>query len=232
MRLRRSIATAVATGVLVGMPSLMAAPAQAQTSAAAGVVAVAAVPAQTYQLGDRTLRKGVKGADVKALQKLLGVKQTATFNKKTRRAVKKVERKYDLKPNGIVSAKTLKYIKKWSRAQAAASRSLPKAGSPAASKRYARAFIQQKYGWGTKQMNCLIPMWERESNWKYWVSNPNGKYHGIPQTSSAVWSSYGYTTNQYMNKPEVQIKVGARYIKGRYGNPCKAWNFWLSHHWY
>ncbi len=233
-RLRRSIASVAAVGVIVAVPTLTAAPAQGQTAAAAGVVSLAAAPAATtYALGERTLRRGDKGPDVKALQKLLGVKQTGTFNRTTRDKVKRIERKYGLKPNGIVSPKTLRYIKKWRRAKdAAASRSLPAAGSPTASKRYARAYIDRKYGWGAKQMDCLIPMWERESNWKWWVSNPNGRYHGIPQTSSAVWRSYGYTNYQYMNKPEVQIKVGARYIKGRYGTPCKAWAFWRSHHWY
>jgi hypothetical protein len=112
------------------------------------------------------------------------------------------------------------------------SRGLPKAGGPAASQRYARAYIAQRYGWGAGQYSCLKVMWMKESAWKYWGSNPNGKYHGIPQTSVHEWSKDGYSTSQYMHDPAVQIRVGARYIKSRYGSPCAAWSFWRNHHWY
>ncbi len=88
----------------------------------------------------------------------------------------------------------------------AASRSLPRAGSPTASQRYAKAYIAQKYGWGAGQFSCLKVMWNRESGWRYWASNPNGRYHGIPQTSSVQWRKYGYTTSQYMRNPAVQIR--------------------------
>ncbi|MGV1004108.1 MAG: hypothetical protein ACOYEV_04910 [Candidatus Nanopelagicales bacterium] len=112
------------------------------------------------------------------------------------------------------------------------SRGMARASAPAFSQAYARAYISHRYGWGAGQYSCLKVMWNRESNWRYWVSNPNGKYHGIPQTSSREWSKDGYTRAQYMSSPEVQIKVGARYIKQRYGSPCAAWAFWRNHHWY
>ena len=81
-------------------------------------------------------------------------------------------------------------------------------------------------------MSCLTSLWMRESGWRYWVSNPNGIYRGIPQTSSRVWGAMGYSTSQYMSSPEIQIKVGTHYIKKRYGSPCSAWSFWQSRHWY
>ncbi len=233
-RLRRSIASVAAVGVIAGIPALTAAPAHGQVVAAAGVSSVAAVPAATtYQLGERTLRWRDTGPDVKALQRLLRVERTGTFNRRTRAKVMMIERKYGLRVDGIVEPRTLKLIKIWARAKEKAAAALPDVGTPEGSRRYARAYINFKHGWRARQMDeCLKPMWERESTWRWWVSNPNGRYHGIPQTSSAVWRSYGFTDSQYMNRAEVQIKVGANYIKGRYGNPCKAWNFWKSHHWY
>ena len=143
-----------------------------------------------------------------------------------------VQRSAGLKANGVVTKKTLKGIKKAARGKAASSRAMPRAGAPAASQRYARAYIASKYGWGSGQMSCLKALWTRESGWRYWVSNPNGIYRGIPQTSSRVWGSLGYSTAQYMRSPEVQIKVGTHYIKKRYGTPCNAWAFWRSRHWY
>jgi peptidoglycan hydrolase-like protein with peptidoglycan-binding domain len=201
--------------------------------------ATAAVPAVPLVLGARTLRFGDVGQDVSALQELVKVERTATFDAATRKAVKKLQRAAGIKANGVVTAKALKRIQRELKKQAAAkraakeaSRGLPRAGAPAASKRYAAAYISRTYGWGSGQMSCLSALWGRESGWKYWVSNPNGIYRGIPQTSSRVWGAMGYSTSQYMNSPAIQIKVGAKYIKNRYGSPCNAWSFWRSRHWY
>jgi peptidoglycan hydrolase-like protein with peptidoglycan-binding domain len=201
--------------------------------------ATAAVPAGPLVLGARTLRFGDVGEDVAALQGLVKVERTATFDAATRKAVKKLQRAAGIKANGVVTAKALKKIQKQLKKQAAAkraakeaSRGLPRAGAPAASKRYAAAYISRTYSWGSGQMSCLSTLWTRESGWRYWASNPNGRYHGIPQTSSRVWGSMGYSTSAYMNSPAIQIKVGAKYIKNRYGTPCNAWAFWRSHHWY
>jgi peptidoglycan hydrolase-like protein with peptidoglycan-binding domain len=209
-------------------PEQVTAPAPAESPAEAPAEAVAAPVA----LGDRTLRLGDTGADVVALQELLGVERTGTFDATTKRAVKKVQRAAGLKASGVVGKRALKAIERAARGELASSRAMPRAGAPAASQRYAAAYIASKYGWGSGQMSCLKAMWTRESGWRYWVSNPNGIYRGIPQTSARVWGSLGYTTAQYMRSPEVQIKVGTHYIKNRYGTPCNAWAFWRSRHWY
>ncbi len=244
----RLLAVLVAALLIVGLPALAGSPARADEVAppvATAEPAPIAVPAPTdvpaavpavFALGDRVIRLGDTGPDVQALQKLLKVKQTATFDTRTRKAVKKAQRSAGVKATGVVTARTLKAVKKVAKARARAakssSRGLPRAGAPAASKRFAAAYISRTYGWGSGQMSCLSSLWTRESGWRYWASNPNGRYHGIPQTSSAVWRRAGYSTSQYMHSPAIQIRVGAKYIKGRYGSPCQAWSFWRSHHWY
>ena len=244
---RRLGATALSAVLIMGLPVLAGTPAFAEdttspTPAPSATPATPAVPATpdssatpatpaSYSLGERTLRRGDRGADVKKLQKLLRVKRTGYFNKSTKKAVKKVQRAAGLKANGKVNKKTLKAVKKAYK-QSRTSRSLPRAGSPASSRAYARAYIASKYGWGSGQMSCLTALWNRESGWRYWVSNPNGIYRGIPQTSARVWGAMGYSTSQYMSSPEIQIKVGTNYIKKRYGSPCNAWSFWQSRHWY
>ena len=196
-------------------------------------VAAAAPYKSGLTLGDRLLRKGKRGSDVKQLQKLLSHNQSGKFNRWNDRKVKRIERAAGLRADGVVGGRAIKAIKAHARAaKKSSSRSLPRTGTPTRNKNYARAYIAKQYGWGDNQMSCLAELWTRESGWRHDVSNPNGRYHGIPQTSSAVWGSYGYSTSQYMNNPEVQIKVGARYIKGRYGTPCGAWSFWQSRHWY
>jgi hypothetical protein len=256
----RLLAALVAAVLIVGLPALSgASPVRAEETPAPlpaadpavpatpadpsvqpAVPATAAVPAAPLVLGSRTLRFGDVGEDVSELQGLVKVEQTATFDAATRKAVKKLQRSAGVKANGVVTGTVLKKMKRELKKQAAAARAtkaasrgaLPRAGAPAASKRFAAAYISRTYGWGSGQMSCLSVMWGRESGWRYWASNPNGRYHGIPQTSSAVWSRAGYSTSQYMHSPAVQIKVGAKYIKSRYGTPCNAWAFWRSHHWY
>ncbi len=258
MPLRRVVAALLGALLIVGLPALSGAspvratetpapsadPAVPATPADPTVQpadpATAATPAAPLVLGARTLRFGDVGEDVGALQDLLKVEQTATFDAATRKAVKKLQRSAGIKANGVVTAKALKKLKRELKKQAAEARAakkasrgaLPRAGAPAASKRYAAAYISRTYGWGSGQMSCLSALWGRESGWQYWVSNPNGIYRGIPQTSSRVWGAMGYSTSQYMNSPEIQIKVGAKYIKNRYGSPCNAWSFWRSRHWY
>ena len=51
-------------------------------------------------LGDRVLRLGDTGPDVAALQELLKVEQTGTFDAATRKTVKKVQRSAGIKANG------------------------------------------------------------------------------------------------------------------------------------
>lgn len=200
------------------------------TAAAEGTAGAATAPVQDPS-APRTLRVGDSGEDVLALQKLLRVRRTGAFDERTRRAVLRVQRAAGLQATGEVDSRTLKAVRRAAK-EAAAARALPRAGAPVASRRFAKAYIAKRYGWNAAQFSCLSVMWQRESNWRYWVSNPNGRYHGIPQTSWREWSRDGYTAAQYMRSPEVQIRVGARYIKQRYGTPCRAWAFWRSHHWY
>ncbi|CAB4947979.1 MAG: hypothetical protein F2842_06330 [Actinobacteria bacterium] len=94
---------------------------------------------------------------------------------------------------------------------------------------YARWYAAQRlraYGWGAGQMGCLRPMWIAESHWGFRESS--GQYVGIPQTTVGVAEKYGFTWSAYRATPEIQVEVGLRYIRDRYGSPCKAWSFWRA----
>ena len=70
--------------------------------------------------------------------------------------------------------------------------------------------------------SCLYDLWERESSWNVYAENPSGAY-GIPQALPGYkMSSAGA---DWQTDPTTQIKWGLGYIAGKYGNPCKAWNF-------
>lgn len=116
--------------------------------------------------------------------------------------------------------------------RATRSASLFRYGTPAYAKWYAKSHIVQKYKWGATQYGCLVSLWKRESSWRYTARNRNGKYFGIPQTSKATITGFGTTVANYMRTPELQVQVGAKYVKYRYNSPCTALKFATHHGWY
>ena len=53
-----------------------------------------------------TLRRGSQGAEVKRLQKLLGIAQDGIFGSYTERAVKELQLRNGLSADGVVGTKT------------------------------------------------------------------------------------------------------------------------------
>lgn len=76
--------------------------------------------------------------------------------------------------------------------------------------------------WGA--MNSII---NAESHWETHATN--GKYYGIPQTTSSVLSKAG---KDWRTNPITQLRAMKSYIKGRYGNADKALSFRQAHGWY
>ncbi len=130
---RRSVAALIAGAFIVALPVSAASPAQAvESSGVSSSVAAVSVAAAPYKsgltLGDRLLRKGKRGSDVKQLQKLLSQKQTGTFNRKNHRKVKQIKRRAGLRANGVVGGRAIRAIKAEARAaRQKASRSVPRA---------------------------------------------------------------------------------------------------------
>jgi peptidoglycan hydrolase-like protein with peptidoglycan-binding domain len=83
----------------------------------AAPAALAQSPTKPAHLGDRTLRAGASGADVKELQQALGqagfkVKTDGKFGTGTLRAVKRFQRASRLKPTGTVDKRTVSALKR------------------------------------------------------------------------------------------------------------------------
>lgn len=101
----------------------------------------------------------------------------------------------------------------------------PKLNTPEYARWYAKAQMAH-FGWKTSEMKCLVPMWIGESHWD--IHEETGPYIGIPQTTPGVVNDYGFSESQYRESADVQVTVGLRYIKERYGSPCAAWEFWKA----
>lgn len=73
---------------------------------------------------------------------------------------------------------------------------------------------------GSTQFPCLNRLWTRESHWNPNSQNRNSTAYGIPQFLNSTWRDIGFRKT---SNPFVQIRAGLKYIKQRYGTPCRAW---------
>jgi hypothetical protein len=83
---------------------------------------------------------------------------------------------------------------------------------------------------GETQFSCLNKLWERESGWNYKALNKSSGAYGIPQALPG--SKMASAGDDWKTNPITQVKWGIKYVNGRYGSSCGAWQFWQSHHWY
>ena len=98
-------------------------------------------------------------------------------------------------------------------------------GSP---QHIARAMLGS-YGWSSSQFGCLQSLWNAESGWNVYASNPSGAY-GIPQALPG--SKMASAGPDWQSNPATQIRWGLGYIKGLYGSPCGAWAHEEADGWY
>lgn len=85
-------------------------------------------------------------------------------------------------------------------------------------------------GWGDGEFQCLLSLWERESNWNPYAENPSSGAYGIPQ--SLPGSKMASAGDDWRTNPVTQITWGLGYIAGRYGTPCGAWGHSEAVGWY
>ncbi|GGP72081.1 CHAP domain-containing protein [Streptomyces melanogenes] len=101
-------------------------------------------------------------------------------------------------------------------------------GTPQQNEGVAKQLLNQM-GWGT-QFGALDAIWSRESGWNQFAKNPSSGAYGIPQSLPA--SKMASSGRDWLTNPVTQEQWGLGYIKDRYGDPAKAWDFWKRNHWY
>ena len=88
--------------------------------------------------------------------------------------------------------------------------------------------LMLEYGFSEDQWQYLDKLWSHESGWIECKANYGGSgAYGIPQALPGSKMGPGWQED-----PEVQIRWGLGYIKGRYGNPQGAYNHWQTKNWY
>jgi hypothetical protein len=120
----------------------------------------------------------------------------------------------ELSSEATVSASSMSLV-------SSASASVELARTPDGAREIAKALMDDKYGWGNGQYECLDSLWTKESHWNYKASNRRSGAHGIPQALPATKMEVIGT--DWRTNPVTQISWGLRYIDIRYDTPCKAW---------
>ena len=99
-----------------------------------------------------------------------------------------------------------------------------------AAQRTARRMLAH-FGWTMRhQWKPLKWLWNRESGWNKYASNPYSGAYGIPQALPG--SKMASAGNHWRTNATTQIRWGLRYIKSRYGRPRAAWNHSQAYGWY
>lgn len=84
-------------------------------------------------------------------------------------------------------------------------------------------------GWVGPQWTAFNNIVMAESGWNTRAENASGAY-GIPQALPG--SKMASSGANWQTSATTQIRWMIGYIKGRYGNPVKAWTFHLANGWY
>jgi hypothetical protein len=86
------------------------------------------------------------------------------------------------------------------------------------------------YGWSDGQFGCLVSLWNAESGWNIYATNPSSGAYGIPQ--SLPGSKMASAGPGWENDAATQISWGLSYIRATYGSPCAAWGHEEASGWY
>jgi hypothetical protein len=86
------------------------------------------------------------------------------------------------------------------------------------------------YGWSSGQFSCLDSLWNEESGWNVYASNPTSGAYGIPQALPG--SKMASAGADWQTDAATQIRWGLGYIQSTYGSPCGAWAHEQADGWY
>ena len=86
------------------------------------------------------------------------------------------------------------------------------------------------YGWSSSQFSCLSSLWNEESGWNVYATNPGSGAYGIPQALPG--SKMASAGPDWQTDAATQIRWGLTYIQSLYGSPCGAWAHEEADGWY
>jgi hypothetical protein len=106
----------------------------------------------------------------------------------------------------------------------------PSAPAPSGSAQQIAMGMLGSYGWSSGQFSCLVSLWNQESGWNVYATNPASGAYGIPQALPG--SKMASAGADWQTDAATQIRWGLSYIKSLYGSPCGAWAHEEADGWY
>jgi hypothetical protein len=104
------------------------------------------------------------------------------------------------------------------------------APQPSGSPQQTAAAMLGSFGWSSSEFGCLVSLWNLESGWNVYASNPSSGAYGIPQALPG--SKMASAGPDWQSNAATQIRWGLGYIKSLYGSPCGAWSHEQADGWY
>ena len=106
----------------------------------------------------------------------------------------------------------------------------PAAPEPSGSAQQIASGMLGSYGWSSGQFSCLVSLWNQESGWNVYATNPTSGAYGIPQALPG--SKMASAGPDWQTDAATQIRWGLSYIQSLYGSPCGAWAHEEADGWY
>jgi hypothetical protein len=106
----------------------------------------------------------------------------------------------------------------------------PAAPVPSGSPQQIAMGMLGSYGWSSSQFSCLDSLWNEESGWNVYATNPSSGAYGIPQALPG--SKMASAGPDWQTDAATQIRWGLTYIQSLYGSPCGAWAHEEADGWY
>lgn len=106
----------------------------------------------------------------------------------------------------------------------------PAAPTPSGSPQQIAMGMLGSYGWSSSQFSCLVSLWNQESGWNVYATNPTSGAYGIPQALPG--SKMASAGPDWQTDAATQIRWGLTYIRSLYESPCGAWAHEEADGWY
>jgi multidrug efflux pump subunit AcrA (membrane-fusion protein) len=106
----------------------------------------------------------------------------------------------------------------------------PPPATPSGSAQQIAMGMLGSYGWSSGQFSCLDSLWNAESGWNVYATNPVSGAYGIPQALPG--SKMASAGADWQTDAATQIRWGLSYIRSLYGSPCGAWAHEEADGWY
>ncbi len=106
----------------------------------------------------------------------------------------------------------------------------PAAPAPSGAPQQIAMGMLGSYGWSSSQFSCLVSLWNQESGWNVYATNPTSGAYGIPQALPG--SKMASAGPDWQTDAATQIRWGLSYIQSLYGSPCGAWAHEEADGWY